>query len=403
MRVVVISHGYPSSVDPTAGIFIHQHVAALRRAGAEVQVLSPVPWAPGPLRAHARWGRYAALAEAAPLPDGPFERPAYLHAPTALGNAAAGFALAARLLPLLRARRRSFPFDVLHAHTLTPDGLAAWLCARALNVPVVVSIRGSDLHVVAEHAGARLALTRRVLLGADAVTAVSAELAREARRVAGRDVDVRVVYNGVDTDRFRPCTDRAALRDALGLPRGAVLALFVGRVEPEKGVDELFGAFERAAPGVPDLHLVLVGAGPSLDGGLARLARAGLSQRVHAPGRLAHAQVAAMMQACDLLVLPSWAEGMPNVMLEAMACGLPPIVTPVGGVPEVIVDGANGCLVPPRAPDALAAALSALATSVERRERLGRAALAAILERFSWERNARETLAVYARVARRSA
>ena len=394
-RVLVISHMYPSRREPTAGIFIHQHVLALREAGADVQVLAPQPWAPGFLAFHPRWRRYGEVFRQGDLPEAPCQRVAYARAPGRAGNALAGPALAAALLPRLAWLRRGFPFDLLHAHTLTPDGLAALAVARALGVPVACTARGSDLHTQPFESRARLAECRAVVRRVDALLTVSEALASVARSLGGPRVRPRVIYNGVDPTRFRPADDRAAARRKMGLPEAGVLALFVGRVEAEKGAAELFEAFRDVAAARADLHLVVVGEGPLLEPARAELARAGLGARLHAPGRLPHEAIAGCMQAADLLLLPSWAEGMPNVVLEAMSTGLPCLVTPAGGVTEAVQDGYNGRVVPLRDARALASALADLAGSAAARRELGEAALRTARTRFSWTANAAAHLALY--------
>jgi glycosyltransferase involved in cell wall biosynthesis len=161
--------------------------------------------------------------------------------------------------------------------------------------------------------------------------------------------------NGVDSARFHP-RDRQASRAALGVPDDARVVLFVGRLEPQKGIHELLDAFEQVRARVRRATLALVGDGVSTGDVRARTARweAGA---VRILGSLPPGEVAAWMGACDIMTLPSWAEGTPNVVLEALASGRPVVATRVGGIPDVLADERAGILVPPRDAGALATAL----------------------------------------------
>jgi glycosyltransferase involved in cell wall biosynthesis len=196
----------------------------------------------------------------------------------------------------------------------------------------------------------------------------------------------RAVINGFDTGIFHP-RDQAALRAELGLGADAKLILYVGRFVEAKGMRELFAAFEALHREDPRRQLVLVGDGVMRAELLALIEARGLQQAVHLPGAVEPEGVARWIGACDLLTLPSWSEGYPNVVVEAIACGRPVVATTVGGTAE-IVDADSGLLVPPKQAVALEAAL---------REALTRdwdhAAMAARLRR-SWDDVAVDTLAV---------
>jgi teichuronic acid biosynthesis glycosyltransferase TuaC len=156
---------------------------------------------------------------------------------------------------------------------------------------------------------------------------------------------VRVIANGCDAGIFRP-QSRGAVRAALGIEPDARLVVYVGRLVAEKGLRELLAAAALLAAADPRLQFALVGEGP-LRGELERWIAANPGTRVRLPGAQAPADVARWMAASDLVTLPSYSEGHPNVLVEALACGRPVVATPVGGIPEV-VDAASGVLVKPR-------------------------------------------------------
>ncbi len=235
-----------------------------------------------------------------------------------------------------------------------PDGCAAVLAARAAGKPCVVKVHGSDVNVVLQTRAAR-AVAARVLPLADAVIAVSKPLADELVSLGVPRERVHLVMNGVDAALFHP-RDRAAARRELGIAEDERVVLFVGRLEPQKGIHDLLEAFEQLRAHVPRATLALVGHGISTEEVRARVERwsPGGARML---GALPPGEVAAWLGACDVMTLPSWAEGTPNVVLEALASGRPVVATRVGGIPDVLRDPCSGVVVPPRDADALAAAL----------------------------------------------
>lgn len=288
------------------------------------------------------------------------------------------------LARLLRAER----VDLLHTHTLAAANTLARMAGRAARVPVV-----SHLHIANHFRPA----TRVLLRGADNLTArMSARLiavsedTRRAYERQGYPRRIRVVYNGVTPDG----TATAGFRLELGLPADAPLVGEVGRLCDVKGQRELIEALAQ----VPDARAVLVGAdieqGGAYQRKLERLAaKLGVRERVVFAGR--RNDVGDVLAEVDVLALPSWTEGLPLVVLEAMAHKRPVVATQVGGTPEVVVDGETGLLVPPRDPDALAVALRRLLADDELRRRFGEAGYERVREHFSAEAMTARILDIY--------
>ena len=279
-------------------------------------------------------------------------------------------------------RLRRFAPDLVLGYWVYPDGNAALHAARALGVPCIVGARGSDIHV---RSGTVAWLTGRTLRGADAVLTVSQAMRRATIDSFGVDPGkVRTIVNGIDTAVFHP-RDRQAMRARLGVDPRARLVAYVGRLVESKGMVELLDAFAALHAREPHAMLALVGDGVMRERLAAMIAARGLGARVLWTGGLEPPQVAEWICAADVLALPSWSEGYPNVVVEALACGCPAVVSDVGGARE-IVTAASGILVPPRDPQRLEQALAeALA-----REWDG-AAMARSMAR-GWDAVARETL-----------
>ena len=190
------------------------------------------------------------------------------------------------------------------------------------------------------------------------------------------DKPVRLNYHGLALDRFKPLPLMRPRRDGTDAA-DPVRLLAVGRAVEKKGFDTLLDALARLPPGL-HWHLTHVGGGPELKRLRARAEALGLVDRIAWLGPRDQAAVLEHYRAADLFTLPCRVaedgdrDGLPNVLVEAQSQGLPCLSTAVGGVPELIVDGANGRLVPPDDPDALAAALAQLVRDPDGRRALGR-------------------------------
>lgn len=351
----------------------------------EARVVAPVPWFP---TTSARFGRYATFAR---VPRSETRnRISVLHPryplPPAIGMSAAPLLMAwAARSHLQGLRAGGFSFDLIDAHYLYPDGVAAALLGRWLGVPVVQTARGSDVNVLSQFALPRRWM-RWALRRSAATITVSAALATGVKREIDPALTPRVIPNGVDLDVFKPL-DREAARRALGL-RSATM-LLVGKLTAAKGQQIAIESLRE----LRDCELLLVGEGPD-EGLLRRLAETtGVAARVRFLGTIDHAKLPACYCAADVTVLPSEREGMPNSMLESLACGTPVIATRVGGVPEVLTDPVAGELLGERTPQALAAAVRRLLSA-----NIDRARIRDYARRFDWSASTAAQLEVFSQV-----
>ena len=231
-------------------------------------------------------------------------------------------------------------------------------------------------------------MTRITLREADAVVAVSEHLRRVVVSRYGVPLErTHTIINGYNTSIFG-LQPQSRCRQALGLPENSRLIVYVGRLIEAKGLRELLQAFTLLAAKDESVHLSMIGDGV-MRSEIARLAKASpAAARIYMPGALTPAQVANWLGACDVATLPSWSEGYPNVVVEALACGRPVVASRVGGVPEIVHED-NGILVPPRDTDALARGLETALAREWNRE-----AIAGMMHR-TWDDVASETLRVY--------
>ena len=263
-----------------------------------------------------------------------------------------------------------------------PDGVGAVALARLLGVPAVVKVHGTDMNVLARRPSIAQNL-RWALPRARRVVAVSRPLGDAVASFGVPRERIDIVPNGVDAELFHP-RDRNAARSELGHPGDERRwLLYVGRLEKPKGVLDLLEAFSILSRRRDDVRLVIVGDG-SERGALARAAASELGDRVLVVGQRPLEDVPRWLAACHALVLPSWAEGTPNVVLEALACGRRVVATSVGGTPELISGPGLGELVPPRRPALLAEALDRAASATYAPEDVAHAGA-----RGSWTESAR--------------
>ncbi|MGH7507829.1 MAG: glycosyltransferase [Longimicrobiales bacterium] len=393
MRVVLVSGMYAREGQISCG-FVHRQVLALIELGIEVRVVCPVARLSSRRPADENARGLIGARRHTHIDDVPVTFLPYWNVPHRVSAGFVAVSMRHGLRAELRRLRRAFDFQLIHANRLFPMGFAALPVARKLGVPLVVGARGSDVHTNPYRNRSVRQYTCETIRSAR-LFAVSEALARGIELLAKPAQTVRVAYNGVDTARFRPIVDRQALRQRLGLPARGIGICMVSRIVREKGVVELVRAFERVSAALPDSWLAVIGDGPFRDGLAAEVRRSGLDQRVYLPGAQPNERIADWLNAADLFTLPSYNEGLPNVVLEAMACGLAVVATDVGGTAEVVADGVTGTLVPPRDAVALASALLALATDDAARRRMAHNGLERIRGRFSWHQSARTLIDLY--------
>jgi glycosyltransferase involved in cell wall biosynthesis len=278
---------------------------------------------------------------------------------------------------------------VIHAHDFYANLIAVSL-GRSLGIPVVVSRR--DLaHWLGPLQRRALAMTCRL---ADRVLCNATEVAALARADGVADDRICVIHNGIDVGAFdREAAAAHAADLASGRDSAPVIAMLGSMHLPDKGHGDLLEAADRLRQRGRRVTWWLASDG-GLRPALEALSRAlGLGDAVRFLGR--RADVPALLSAADLVVHPSWAEGFPNVVLEAMCASRPVIATRVGGAAELIVDGATGVLVTPRQPAELVDAIEWLLVDRERAEQMGRMARRRIESRFTLLRTAAATEALY--------
>ncbi|HYI47812.1 MAG TPA: glycosyltransferase [Allosphingosinicella sp.] len=372
LRVLTLATLFPNGLKPTLGGFVELQTRALAaRDGVEVEVVAPIGLPAWPLSLHPHYAPLNGLPREEVRNGLKVHRPRYRVWPM-IGAAGTARRMAHALLPVLRAIRTRFCFDVIDAEFFWPDGPAAMRLARALDVPFSIKARGSDIHVW----GARPATAAQIAAAgraADGLLAVSGALRADMAALGMPEDKIRVHHTGIDLGRFRPA-GRAAAKAALGVE--GPLLVCAGALLARKGQDLAIAALGQ----LPGATLILVGDGPDR----ARLEGLAKGARVRFLGNRPHAELPGLLAAADVMVLPTVSEGLANVWVEALACGTPVVTSDVGGAREVIDRPEAGRLVA-RDPAAIAGAVRDLLAVPP-----DQAAVRKGAERFSWEKNGAE-------------
>ncbi len=389
IRLLTYTTLYPNSVRPDHGVFVETRLKHLLDDGrVSARVVAPVPWFPF---SHSRFGDYGDFARVPAMETRngiDVSHPRYPVIPK-LGTNLAPRLLAAATRAKIATTLSDGPRpDLIDAHYLYPDGVAAVELGRRFGLPVVLTARGNDVNLLPDSAGPR----RRILTAcrhAAAVVAVSPALKDRLVEIGVAPDKVTVLRNGVDLERFRPATDRAALRARLGWQGDGPWLLSAGHLIPRKGHDLAIAALAE----VPDAGLAIVGDGPEM-ASLHRLAgRLQVADRVRFLGRLAPTEMPDRFAAADALVLASSSEGWANVLLEAMATGTPVVATESSGAAHMVQDPATGRVVAERSAAALAAALRDILAAPP-----DRAAVRARAEQFGWGETVDGLVALFQKV-----
>ena len=389
MRILTFTTLYPNLLQPQHGIFVETRLRKLVASGAvSARVVAPCPWFPF---ASAVFGRYAVFGR---MPREEtrhglkVEHPRYPVFPR-VGMSAAPLALCAALLPFLRRQiREGRDFDLIDAHYFYPDGIAAVLLGRALDRPVSVTARGSDLNIIAQHAVPRRWI-RWAAHNADGLVAVSGGLKRRLVELGIGADRVRVLRNGVDSALFHP-HDRGAAQGTLGFKGPSLLA--VGNLVALKRHWLMVEALTQ----LPQVGLVIVGEGPEREG-IERLVRERkVADRVRLLGRVPQDRLPEIYTAADLLLLVSTHEGWPNVLLESMACGTPVVVSPMDGIADIVGASEAGRILTDDTPSGLASTIREILAAPP-----PRAATRRYAEQFDWQSTTEGQIALFQEILQR--
>ena len=325
MRVLVIAKDFPAPGEPQDGIFVLRQAQALIELGHELRVVRIVPHAP-PWTA--KWRRCRAVPARYTIGGITVESLRVFLPPRMVAMEYLPLQLDRSLARIIR----EFDADIVHAHFLIPCGQ---LAVRH-STPALVTAHGSDAYDWAWRRPGLSNAAIEAIRGARAVVAVSDFIARHVRALAERNVEV--IFNGADERVFTPL-GRFESRATLGIAPDRFVVAFAGYPSQAKGIFDLIEALAR----VGDLKPLLLVAGARLDSVERALRTHGVEARLC--GVLEHGELARVLGASDAFALPSYREGLPVSICEAMLSGRPIVATEIGGIPEIVSDNVRGYLV----------------------------------------------------------
>jgi teichuronic acid biosynthesis glycosyltransferase TuaC len=397
MKVLVLSHMYPSTANEVSGIFVHEQVKALVEKGVDVRVVSPVPWAPFPINQMTqKWKAYSRIPVQSVWDGIKVSYPRYLAFPKGWFFASSGKRMYHGIRKVVAEIYREFPFDLIHAHVVLPDGYAGAILSEDFGCPLVVTIHGQDLqHTIHRGPRCKEALSY-ALRKASRVIVVSHKLERLMERFFPSEKGkVVTIPNGINPEEISAAIAMPYLENTEG-----PLIVSVSNLVKTKGVDLNILAVHHLSYKYPLVRYLVVGDGPEATTLRELVRRLDLEERVRFVGRVPHQQALKYIASCDIFSLPSWSEGFGIVYLEAMACSKPVVGCKGEGLEDFVEHGVTGVLVEPKSVDSLVEALDFLLSHPDEAKAMGKRAREVVLANYTWEKNAEKTIAVYREVLR---
>lgn len=342
MKVLVFTSLFPNSIETEKGVFIKERMRHVARL-CDIKVVAPVPYFP-PIKIFKRWYKYSQIPKEETIDGLEVFHPRYLVTPK-IGMAFYGLWMFLGSLNTVRTIHRNFRFDLIDAHYVYPDGHAAILLGRTFNKKVVISARGTDINLYPEFPSIRKKI-QFSLNGAAGIISVCQSLKDKMANLGIPAQKIEVISNGVDIHKFYPIS-KMGTREILNLPKDKQIILSVGHLVPRKGFDVLIKAIadiKNCRNGnLPTL--IIIGAGDYLKTLTRLVISLKLENDVLLVGSKSHSDLYKWYSSADIFCLASSREGWPNVLFEALACGIPIIAFNVNGIPEVITSEEYGILV----------------------------------------------------------
>ena len=383
MKLLLFSTLFPHAGEPTLGIFVENRLRNLMAydPSIKVTVIAPVAWFPFKSKVFGAYGRAAS----APLKE---ERggviiyhPRYIVIPKIGMLLTPWFLYRAAWRCYRKLKACSEIFDLIDAHYLFPDGVAAAQLAQKADLPFVVTARGSDVTQIGHISRPKQMITSSLKKASHVIT-VSENLRRDLMGMEVPAAQISTLRNGVDLSRFKE-TGRAELRKLL--PDRPVL-LFAGWLIPRKRLDIVLSVAKL----LPHVTTIIVGDGPLMQDCKDKAASYGIEERVLFYGQKRPEEMPKFYSAADVLLLPSDREGWANVLLEAMACGTPVVSRAIGGAPDLITKAVAGRVVDSDKPEVLAEAILSILKVPPARDEVRKFA-----SDFGWDDTSKAQLSIF--------
>lgn len=388
MKVLVISQMFPCLRHPTSAVFFANLMRELAPHIEKLIVVTPRPFVPKWLtKIKKSWVKFHVDPSHSHENGMEIIRPFVLVLPGAkylgINTLLMWFLLYSRIKRLIRHNN----IDIVLGYNLIPEGIVATAFAGKLGLPSAYWAIGSDVNNFPVYGPLSRYLVKKSIGQSSLVITESKDLEQKIRTLYGMPAQVKTFYKGIDVDNFTNLPPREKIKKKYGMALDKKYILFVGRLLRTKGVYELAEAFTAVRKKYPHYELLLLGEEIEKSGLTYMFKKAGVAAYVHFMGIVSFKDVAYYMQASDVFVFPSWAEGVPNVVMEAMAIGLPVVASDVDGIPEVLVNRVTGLSVPVRDVSRLTEATLKMIEDSDLRERCIANAKQLIYEKFNVKTN----------------
>jgi len=385
MKVILFTSLYPGLDDPRRGVFVEKRLQHLleRSKEIEVTVVAPIPvrlnmkqLLPFKQSDYSKKETYNSVV---------VHRPKFISIPV-LGKYINPVIMFLACYNTVRQLLSENAVELIDAHYFYPDGVAAALFGKLFDLPVVITARGTDINLFPNYFISRKYIQWAASY-ASAIITVSEALKRKLINLKVNGSKITTLVNGVDSKIFYPVNkDEAQKKINTNIP----YIFSVGNLVVEKG----HGHVIKALKNMPDLNYIIAGTGP-LKGELVRYSKIlGVQDRVKFVGGVQQSDLKYYYSAAEALVHPSSREGLPNVVLESLACGTPVVATEVGGLPEIIADKSVGLLVNIRDVDDIHVAIKKVIEM-----NLDRNIIKCFSEKFSWNDTSAGQLSIFRSVA----
>ncbi len=403
MKVCILTHGYPLFPTDTTAPFMESIAETLQEHNVDVTVFMPdtpqLDRNPGDHRVNLQTYRYffprrlQQLGYANTLVnDCKMKKYVYLLAP---------FMFLFGIVHLIRLHRKH-SFDVIHAHWLLPNGFIGAIVSKLCQVPLVLTVHGSDLFVAKLNPFFKW-MSKWTLKQTVKVTSSSPTFLQMVEALGASEEKQCLVNHGTTPAEFSPASSQQLidLRQSLSIPEDHLIVFSLGRIVLKKGFEYLIKAIPHIQDKVSNVTVIIGGDGSDLPRLKSLAEEQGVSENIRFPGTISRADVSVYFHLCDIFTLPAVfdpkgnVDGCPIVIMEAMACGKPVVVTNISGIPQAVLHDKTGYLVGEKDSEALVTALVSLLTDPEKRTRFGSAGRQRLLHELTWEKTIEQFISLY--------
>lgn len=392
IKVLAISHMYPSDFNRIFGIYVQELIKKLVQQNCEVKVVSPVPKMPFLVKYFKnKWKNYSKIPLKTVCEEAKIYHPRYLEFPKNLFFSSSGKRMYTGIEKLVDEIYENFKFDIVHAHFLFPDGYTGMKIAQKYKKPLIVTIYGSDILIFPYRSKKSFNNTAEILKESSKIIAFGENIENKCLEEFNISKEkIKVLYNGYDPGKFDFNKSKRKRE------KENIKILFVGNMLETKGIFDLLKAItiirEQNYKLFKKILWTFIGDGDDIKKLKKQIQKYHLQNNVKIVGRIPHQETAQYMNNSDFIILPSWSEGVPTVLVEAMACGLPVIATTVGEIPKMVNQN-TGILVQPKAPIDLANGIIS-ATSKKWDNKL----INDSVKDWTWDKNAQKNIEIYKEV-----